>query len=513
MMVEPGTAAAVATTPGGGWLVAAVMWPVVAVLLAIVAGGRHAARITLAAMPLGLAVAWVIATRVWEAGAITYLVGGWVPPLGIALRADGLSVAMMLTTAIVITGAGLFAYADFAAKPGEPETRGSLVFWTLLIAVWGAMNLVVMSRDLFNLYVALELLTFAAVPLVSLDGRAATLAAALRYLMFALLGSVLYLLGAVLLYGAYGTLDISLLAARVQPEPAAWVAAALMTAGLLAKTALFPLHLWLPPAHAGAPPAASAVLSALVVKGSFVLLVRLWFEVMPSLWSLSATQLIATLGAAAILYGSVMALRQERLKLLIAYSTVAQIGYLFLMFPLAWDPANARLQGGIALTGGVLQTVSHAFAKAGMFMAAGLIAKSLGHDRVADLAGVGRALPVSLAAFGLAGVSLVGLPPSGGFAAKWLLLSAAIATGQWWWAVVLVLGGLFTGGYVMLVLVRAMGNAAEPVTPMMPVARSREAVALAMSLCAVLLGLVALGPVELPAFGSTGITTAAEAAP
>ncbi len=345
MMLDTGAAAVAATTPGGGWLVAAVMWPVVAVLLAIVAGGRHAARITLAAMPVGLAVAWVIATRVWEGGAITYLVGGWAPPLGIALRADGLSAAMMLTTAIVITGAGLFAHADFAPKPGEPETRGSLVFWTLLIAVWGAMNLVVMSRDLFNLYVALELLTFAAVPLVSLDGRAATLAAALRYLMFALLGSVLYLLGAVLLYGAYGTLDISLLAARVQPEPVAWVAAALMTAGLLAKTALFPLHLWLPPAHAGAPPAASAVLSALVVKGSFVLLIRLWFEVMPALWSVAATQLIAALGAAAILYGSVLALRQERLKLLIAYSTVAQIGYLFLMFPLAYDPAIGAAAG------------------------------------------------------------------------------------------------------------------------------------------------------------------------
>jgi len=208
----------------------------------------------------------------------------------------------------------------------------------------------------------------------------------------------------------------------------------------------------------------------------------------------------------------VMALRQARLKLLIAYSTVAQIGYLFLMFPLAWDPVSARLQDGVAFTGGVLQTVSHAFAKAGMFMAAGLIAKSLGHDRVADLAGVGRALPVSLIAFGLAGVSLVGLPPSGGFAAKWLLLSAAVATGQWWWAVVLVLGGLFTGGYVVLVLVRAMGDAAEPAAPMTPVARSREAVALAMSLCAVLLGLVALGPVELPAFGTPGVATVIEEA-
>jgi formate hydrogenlyase subunit 3/multisubunit Na+/H+ antiporter MnhD subunit len=201
----------------------------------------------------------------------------------------------------------------------------------------------------------------------------------------------------------------------------------------------------------------------------------------------------------------VLALRQERLKLLIAYSTVAQIGYLFLMFPLAFDPGSSQLQGGVALTGGVLQTVSHAFAKAGMFMAAGLIAKSLGHDRVADLAGVGRALPVSLIAFGLAGVSLVGLPPSGGFAAKWLLLSAAVSTGQWWWATVLVLGGLLTGGYVMLVLVRAMGTTAEPAASLQPVARSREAVALTMSLCAVLLGLLALGPLELPTFGTLGV--------
>jgi formate hydrogenlyase subunit 3/multisubunit Na+/H+ antiporter MnhD subunit len=508
-MPSPGVVDVAMTTPGGAWLVAAVAWPVVAVLLMIAGGGRHAARVALASMPVGLAVAVAVAVQVLREGdALVYLVGGWAPPLGIALRADVLSAVMMLTTAVVICGAGLFAYADFGPRSGEPETRVSLVFWTLLIAVWGAMNLVVTGHDLFNLYVALELLTFAAVPLVSLDGRAATLSAALRYLMFALLGSVLYLLGAVLLYGAYGTLDITLLAARVQPEPAAWVAAALMTAGLLAKTALFPLHLWLPPAHAGAPPAASAVLSALVVKGSFFLVIRLWFEVMPALWSVSATQLIAALGAAAILYGSVLALRQERLKLLIAYSTVAQIGYLFLMFPLAFDPATAQLQGGVALTGGLLQTVSHAFAKAGMFMAAGLIAAALGHDRVADLAGVARALPISVFAFGLAGLSLVGLPPSGGFVAKWLLLSAALSTGQWWWAAVLVIGGLLTGGYVMLVLMRAMSASAVPVVPLKPVARSREAIALAMSLCAALLGLLALGPVELPAFGASDVAAA-----
>ena len=214
------------------------------------------------------------------------------------------------------------------------------MFWTLLMAVWGALNAVFLAGDLFTLYVALELLTFAGVPLVSLEGRPETLRAALRYLLFALLGSVLYMLGAVLLYGAYGTLDIVLLAERVRPGLSALAAVALMTAGLLAKTALFPLHLWLPPAHAGAPAAASAVLSALVVKGSWFLVVRLWFDVMPGVVTPSAAQLLGALGTAAIVVGSVVALRQKRLKLLVAYSTMAQIGYLFLMFPLAFDSAG-----------------------------------------------------------------------------------------------------------------------------------------------------------------------------
>src|SRR5205807_6356189 len=125
--------------------------------------------------------------------------------------------------------------------------------------------------------------------------------------------------------GSYATLDIVLLSHRVHAEPATLIAVVLMTVGLFAKTALFPLHLWLPPAHAGAPAAASAVLSAVVVKGSFFLVVRLWFDAMPGLFSSAGAQLFGALGAAAIIFGSIVALRQKRLKLLIAYSTVAQI--------------------------------------------------------------------------------------------------------------------------------------------------------------------------------------------
>ena len=367
----------------------------------------------------------------------------------------------------------------------------------MLLAIWGALNTVFLGGDLFTLYVALELLTFAAVPLVCLDGRAETLAAALRYLVFALLGSVLYLVGTALLYGAYGTLDIVLLSQRVHAEPAPLVAAALMTVGLLAKTALFPLHLWLPPAHAGAPAAASAVLSALVVKGSFFIVIRLWFDVMPVVVTLPSAQLLAGLGAAAILFGSVVALRQERLKLLIAYSTLAQIGYLFLMFPLAFDAGSAQLQSGGALTGGLLQAISHATAKAAMFMAAGLIYAALGHDRIAELRGIGRALPLSVLAFALGGVALMGLPPSGAYVAKKLLLDAAAETGQWWWDFVMQAGGFFTTSYVLLVLAHALWPADVPVKLRAPVPRLQEAAALALALCSMLLGLAAVGPVPL----------------
>lgn len=266
----PGTAPAFATTAGGFLLVLTIVLPVAGVLLSLVLGGRSAERIALGLMPVGFGVVAAIAVLLWRSGKpLVYILGGFTPPLGIALRADGFSAVMLVTAALVIWAAGFFARANFGTPRGTAEARAPLAFWMLLQAIWAALNIVFLGGDLFNLYVALELLTFAAVPLVCLDGRPETLAAALRYLLFALFGSVFYLLGAALLYGAYGTLDIVLLVARIHAESAVWVAAGLMTAGLLAKTALFPLHLWLPPAHANAPAAASAVLSGWLSKRPF----------------------------------------------------------------------------------------------------------------------------------------------------------------------------------------------------------------------------------------------------
>jgi formate hydrogenlyase subunit 3/multisubunit Na+/H+ antiporter MnhD subunit len=153
------------------------------------------------------------------------------------------------------------------------------------------------------------------------------------------------------------------------------------------------------------------------------------------------------------------------------------------MFPLAFDAGTAALERGGALAGGMLQAISHATAKAAMFMAAGLIYKALGHDRIAEFAGIGRALPVSVLTFALAGLALMGLPPSGAFAAKKLLLDAAGASGQWWWEVVLDVGGLLTASYVVLVLAHALTAAPEPIKPRAPVSRLAETAALALAIC------------------------------
>ena len=486
--------AAIVATASGGLLALAILLPALGVLLSFLVGGRRAEWIALGLMPIEFVVAIAIACLVWRSGhPLVYTLAGHAPPLGIALRADGFSAVMLVTAGLIAPAAGLFARTNFATPQGA-ENRAPLVFWTLLQGVQAGLSLLFLSGDLFNLYVGLELLTFAAVPLVCLDGRPETIAAALRYLLFALFGSVFYLLGVALLYGSYGTLDIVLLSERIRAQPAVWLAAGLMTAGLLAKTALFPLHLWLPQAHANAPAPASAMLSGLVVKGSFFLVVRLWFDVLAPLPVVIPGVILAGLGSAAILFGSVLALRQERLKLLIAYSTVAQIGYLFLMFPLGPGPWAAD-----AFAGGIMQALSHASAKAAMFLSAGIVAESLGHDRIAGLGGAARAMPVTFLALGLGGLSLMGLPPSGGFAAKWLLMKASIAAGQWPWAVVMAAGGLLAGGYLYRVLAPALSGE-SPLLKRAP-GRDRECIALALALIAILL---AFAPPSFYAFLQTG---------
>ncbi len=442
-----------------------------------------------------LASALSLALQVSSDGPLRMAVGGWEAPLGIGLYADGLAVLLLCLTAVVGLAASLYAPAYFGDHVGHADGRTEAGWWPLWLLLWAALNALFLSADAFNLYVTLELMGLAAVALVALQADA--VAAATRYLLVGLLGSMFYLLGVGLLYARYGTVDLAGLAAAMTADPATWAAMALMSGGLLLKAALFPLHFWLPPAHANAPAPVSAVLSALVVKAAFYVLLRLWIGPFAPLGSALGGQLLGVLGAGAVLWGSLQALLAPRLKLVVAYSTVAQMGYLFLLFPFT-GIADA---GAIAWYGGVWLALSHGLAKAGLFLAAGNILHASGHDRVTDLAGAGQHLPVTLFAIGLACASLMGLPPSGGFVGKWLLLNAAFVSGQWWWAVVLLIGGVLAAAYSFRVLLHAFRNSETEAPYRAPPARM-EWSALGLAIGAVLLGMLSAWPLELLEVGA-----------
>jgi multicomponent Na+:H+ antiporter subunit D len=469
----------------------AILAPFAGGLLAFLLGGRWAPAAGLAGTLAAGAASAGIARRVWLEGPLRYAVGGWGSPLGIDFYVDGLAAAMLLASSVTGLFITVYSLGYFPARSA---------FWPLWLMLQGALNALFLSADAFNYYVGLELMTLPAVALIALAPETAALKAAVRYLLAAFLGSLLYLMGVALLYGAFDALDIVAIGERMTPGMNASLALALVTAGLLLKTALFPLHFWLPGAHAGAPAPGSAILSALVVKASFYVLLRVWFVVYDGRVPHAAAQLLGWLGAAAIVWGSLQALRQQRLKLLIAHSTVAQIGYLFLLMPMAVETGAAVASA--AWGGAIYHLLSHACAKAAMFMAAGNIIRALGHDRIREMRGATDHMPVTVHAFGLAGLSLMGLPPTGGFVGKWLLVNASIASGQWWWAGVILLGGLMAGGYVFRFLRQATLSTDEPAR-FKPAPRVMEAAAMGLALVSLALGLRAVELLALIGIGST----------
>ncbi|MEJ2454671.1 MAG: proton-conducting transporter membrane subunit [Candidatus Thiodiazotropha sp.] len=468
------------------------IWPIVtplaAALLALVWPSR-ATSIGIVAAGLTLLSTLRVAWQVSRDGVLELALGGWSPGLGIALRADGLSAILLAMSGLVSMAVAVYASVYFA---GSAQRAG---FWTLWLLLLTALHALFLSGDLFNVYVTLELMGLAAVGLAALGGGREALQAALRYLILGLLGSLAFLAGVAVVYAGFGSLDMATLAGVAAPVPAAWVALTLMTGGLIIKAALFPLHIWLPAAHANAPAPVSAMLSALVVKAALYLVVRLWLEIFDGVVTSAAAWVIGVPGGIAVVWGSWAALRAARLKLLAAFSTVAQLGYLFLFIALAAGLPAGEPRAAV-MTALVLMAISHGFAKSAFFLGAGIVMQRAGHDRIAELGGTARALPLTTFTLALAGVALVGLPPSGGFLAKWQLLTTAIASGQWIWLPVVGLGTLLAAAY----LFRLLGHAFAPgegVGPRLAVGRE-EIPALALALTAtLLLGLGAAGLWEL----------------
>lgn len=391
----------------------------------------------------------ILTRKIYLQGPETINLGGWTENLGIEMSVDGLSVLFILLTGTVGLLVSVYSVYFFSENQ-QPEQAKH--FWPLWLFLWGSLNSLFCASDIFNAYVVLELMTISAAALAALSGTSTSLTASLRYYLAALTGSMIFLLGVGFIYAQTGLLNMHSIGEVAPAGPLAAMALGLITVGLLIKTALFPFHFWLPPAHGEAPAPVSALLSGLVIKGSFYLLVRIWLTVFKDTAAIGqAAALIGFLGVVAVVWGSYQAIMQDRLKLIIAYSSIGQTGYLFLLFPLVFSIPEPAW-GIEAWTSCMFQTLSHGLAKAALFLAAGNIILATGTDNVNSLRNIADGLPMTTFTLALAGVSLMGLPPSGGFAAKWLLLQSILSSGQWWLAIAPVLGGLLTAAYVFKIL-------------------------------------------------------------
>lgn len=475
-------------TPAGTLLIGLVFVPLLTALIAILlppAGRRWIVLLGALAWPCLLVPLCVFVARDQT---VTLVFGGWAPPLGIGWRLDALGLVMLWVHALAGIAALPSAWGRFS--PDRPESGP---FWSLWMLLATGVNLALLAADLFNLYVALELTTLVAVALIATEERIAALSAAMRYLLLAVLGSLLYVLGVGLVYAQTGSL------AMHQPELVELnhVALVLMLTGLMVKAAIFPLHVWLPHAYANAPGPVAAVMAAVVGKAALIALWRVWFETAASPPEALAN-VLGIVGAVAVVYGAVAAYLQPRLKMVIAYSSVSQFGFLLLLLPLA---STAAFQGA------GFHVLAHGLAKAAMFLAAANVVTVLGSDHIRHLPGLDKRMPTEALTLALAGVTLIGLPPSGGFTGKWMLATAAWDAGGWFWLVLIVLSGLLSAAYVFRILAltcfHPARRAVHQLHPRPP--RITSLAALLLALLAIVIGLYPHPVLDLLGEGMRGI--------
>lgn len=424
-----------------------VLLPVTLIVAAVAAGlvgpaSQRAARfVARVATALVLALSVLGLVHVLGQGTVTHHLGGWPPPIGIEYVLDPL--AAYMTVVISAVGLVVLCFPTRAGFDATPPRRMPLHPLTLVLLA-GLLG-VVLAGDLFNLFVFLEIYAIATYGLISLGGDRATFAA-FRYLIFGTLGSTMYLLGVGFLYFETGTLNMGDMAghlAAIPQSPAVLAGLALIVIGLALKMALFPLHVWLPEAHSFAPPSVAALLAAVQVKAAAYALVRILLSVAPPDLvggGLTPTAALGWFGAAGIVFGSVMAIAQRDLKRLLAYSTVAQLGFIGLGIGLA-------NQDGV--TGALLHVANHGVMKSCLFLIAGTVLAHTGLRDVPSLAGLGRRMPLTTFCFAVAAASMIGVPPTAGFFSKLYLLLGSIEAGNWVFVAVIVASTLMTAAYFL----------------------------------------------------------------
>ncbi|KAB1185523.1 monovalent cation/H+ antiporter subunit D family protein [Haloferax sp. MBLA0077] len=367
-------------------------------------------------MQAALAVAVVAAVA--RRGPLSYVVGGLPSEVGIGLFADAVTSAFL----VLVAGSAVAFFVVVRAT----GTRFGDSLWLLLVA---GLSGVTVTADVFNLYVFLEISGLAAYALVATGRGASAALAAFRYLLVGTVGATLYLLGVGYLYIATGTLSMAGLNAALSEigyDSTLVIASfALIAVGLGVKIALFPLHTWKPAAYATSPADVSALLATLVSTIAGYALVRLTFDVytLGFLTDVPAARVgLLVAGAVSVVAGGVLTLRQTDIRRLLAYSSVLQFGLIVVAIGLATPTA---------VTGALVLLLSHAIAKGGLFASVGILARDFDVKTVADYTGLVRDAPVFTVAASVVFASLVGLPPTAGFAGKWYVALGAIEAQSW----------------------------------------------------------------------------------
>jgi multicomponent Na+:H+ antiporter subunit D len=398
----------------------------------------------------------VLLWHVAQHGTISYAIGDWRPPIGIEYRVDAANALMLVLIAGVAALILPFAHASVGREIAED--RQHLFYCMLLLCVTGMLGMTV-TGDAFNVFVFLEIASLSTYSLIALGRDRRALVAAFRYLVMGTVGATFFVIGVGLAYMMTGTLNMVDLGQRlnaVSDSRPVLAAFAFITVGLALKFTLFPLHLWLPNAYTYAPSVVSALLAATATKVSIYVLLRFTytvfggsfaFEQLPLGWVLFVPAL------AGMFAGTVNAMFQNDARRLLAYSSVAQVGYIALAISLS-------TAAGVA--GGFAHVVAHGLAKATLFCGLGAVFFRRGSVRLRDLAGVGRKMPFTAAAIVVGGLSLIGVPATAGFASKWLILQAALGLGLWWVAALLLAASLLAIIYVWRLLEAIYFQPASP---------------------------------------------------
>ena len=369
-----------------------------------------------------------------------YELGGWPAPWGITYRVDLLGALFVLLIALIASVVALFATCGSAR-----EFDGDGYFSALFLLCIAGMLGIVVTDDLFNVFVFLEIAALSSYALIALGRGGAPPLAAYRYLLMGAVGATFFLIGVGYLYMMTGTLNLSDLALRL-PEAASSrvvvVGLAFITVGLAMKMALFPLHWWLPDAYTFAPSPVAALLAAVSTKTGIYLIVRLFFGVFGAdvAWESTGFDVaLLLLSSVAVVFASVAAVYQDNVKRMMAYSSVSQIGYVTL---------GVGLVSASGVGAALVYLFNHALIKGGLFLALGCVVHRVGGCRVESFAGLGRRMPWTMAAIAIGGLSLIGVPLTAGFIGKWQLVVAVLDAGLWPLAVVVLVGSLITVAYV-----------------------------------------------------------------